>query len=143
MDKVLIRFLKESYPNLQIAAIVRGNDVINDATMEDAREVGLTDLVPCVGNDNGAPGTVLKRFGRQTRRLLLDADVVISKGQGNFEGLFGEGVNPYYLFLCKCELFVRRFGLEQYQSVFVKEERVNIMTGGADGKGEIEKKEKV
>lgn len=143
LDKVLIRFLKESYPNLQIAAIVRGNDVINDATMEDAREVGLTDLVPCVGNDNGAPGTVLKRFSRQTRRLLLDADVVISKGQGNFEGLFGEGVNPYYLFLCKCELFVRRFGLEQYQSVFVKEERVNIMTGGADGKGEIEKKEKV
>ena len=47
------------------------------------------------------------------------------------------------MFLCKCELFVRRFGLEQYQSVFVKEERVKIKTGGADGKGELEKKEKV
>ena len=45
--------------------------------------------------------------------------------------------------MCSSDLFVRRFGLEQYQSVFVKEERVNIMTGGADGKGEIEKKEKV
>lgn len=126
LDKVFIRSLKESYPHLQIAVIVRGKDVINDATMEDAREVGLTDLVPCVGNDNGAPGTVLKRFGEQTRHLLLDADLVISKGQGNFESLYGEGVNPYYLFLCKCELFVRRFGLEQYKSVFVKEERVKI-----------------
>lgn len=126
LDKVFIRFLKENCPHLQIAAIVRGKDVINDATMEDAREVGLTDLVPCVGNDNGAPGTVLKRFDKQTRRLLLDADLVISKGQGNFESLYGEGVNPYYLFLCKCELFVRRFGLEQYKSVFIKEERVKI-----------------
>lgn len=126
LDKVFIRFLKEEYPHLQITVIVRGKEVINDATMEDAREVGLTDLVPCVGNGNGAPGTVLKRFGRQTRRLILDADLVISKGQGNFESLFGEGVNPYYFFLCKCELFVRRFGLEQYRSVFVKEERVKI-----------------
>lgn len=126
LDKVFIRFLREIYPHLQIAVIVRGKDVINDATMEDAREVGLTDLVPCMGNDNGAPGTVLKRLGEQTRQLLLDADLVISKGQGNFESLFGEGVNPYYLFLCKCELFVRRFGLEQFKSVFVKEERVKI-----------------
>ena len=53
------------------------------------------------------------------------ADVVISKGQGNFEGLYGEGVNPYYLFLCKCELFVRRFGLKQFSSVFRKEERIH------------------
>lgn len=126
LDKVFIRFLREVCPHLQITVIVRGKDVINDATMEDAREVGLTDLVPCVGNDNGAPGTVLKSFGEQTRRLVLDADLVISKGQGNFESLFDEGVNPYYMFLCKCELFVRRFGLEQYKSVFVKEERVRI-----------------
>lgn len=52
--------------------------------------------------------------------------MVIAKGQGNFESLFGEGVNPYYLFLCKCGLFVRRFGLEQYKSVFAKEERIKL-----------------
>ncbi len=130
LDKVFIRFLKESCPYLQITVIVRGKDVINDATMEDAREVGLTDLVPCVGNDNGAPGTVLKRFRGQTRRLLLDADLVISKGQGNFESLYGEGLNPYYLFLCKCELFVRRFGLEQYKSVFAKETSIQRFITG-------------
>jgi len=53
-----------------------------------------------------------------------NADVIISKGQGNFESLYGEGVNPYFIFLCKCELFVRRFQLKQYESVFMKEERI-------------------
>lgn len=126
LDKVFMKFMKEYYPQLKITAIVRGKDVLNDATMEDAREVGLTELVPCIGNENGAPGTVLKRFGKEAKQLLSDADLIISKGQGNFEGLFGEGLNPYYLFLCKCELFVRRFGLEQYQSVFAREERVKM-----------------
>lgn len=128
LDKLFIQFIKERYPLLQILVIVRGKDVINDATLNDAREVGLTELVPCIGNGNGASGSVIKRFGKEARQLLLDADMVISKGQGNFEGLFGEGLNPYYFFLCKCELFVRRFGLKQYESVFIKEERIHSLT---------------
>lgn len=128
LDKVFMKFLKEFYPGLRITAIVRGREVLNDATMEDAREVGLTELVSCVGNGNVAPGTVLKRFDREAKRLLMDADLVISKGQGNFEGLFGEGLNSYYLFLCKCELFVRRFGLGQYESVFANELRIQGLT---------------
>lgn len=126
LDKLFIKCMKNLYPRLQITAIVRGEEVLNDATLADAREVGLTDVVPCIGNGNGAPGTVLDRLSEEARKTLSDADVVISKGQGNFESLFGEGVNPYYLFLCKCELFVRRFGLEQYASVFLKEERMQI-----------------
>lgn len=132
LDKVFMKCLKETYPQLQITAIVRGRDVLNDATMDDARETGLTELVTCMGNGSGAPGTVLKNLSQEARRTIMEADVVISKGQGNFESLFGEGLNPYYLFLCKCELFVRRFGLKQYQSVFSKEERVkNIARRGA------------
>lgn len=63
-------------------------------------------------------------------QLLKRADVIISKGQGNFESLFEEGLNPYYIFLCKCELFVHRFGLQQYESVFVREERTKTMISG-------------
>ena len=127
LDKLFIRFLKERFPSLQITVIVRGKDVINDATMADAREVGLTELVPCIGNGNGAPGTVIELLSDEAKKLLSDADVVISKGQGNFEGLFGEGVNPYYFFLCKCNLFVERFGLPQYESVFMREERIHVL----------------
>ena len=128
LDKLFIRFIKERYPQLQIAVIVRGENVINDATLEDAREVGLTELVPCIGNGNGAPGTVISRLSNEARQMLQEADLIISKGQGNFESLLGEGMNPYYLFLCKCELFVRRFGLGKYESVFVKEERIRMET---------------
>ena len=128
LDKLFIKFIQERYPSLQIHVIVRGKDVINDATLNDAQEVGLTELVSCIGNGNGAPGSVIKRFGKEARQLLMGADIIISKGQGNFEGLFGEGLNPYYFFLCKCELFVRRFGLRQYESVFIKEERISSLT---------------
>ena len=127
LDKLFLRFLKERFPSLWITVIVRGKDVINDATMQDAEEVGLTELVPCIGNGNGAPGTVPELLSKEAKRLLSDADVVISKGQGNFEGLFGEGVNPYYFFLCKCGLFVERFGLPQYESVFMREERIHAL----------------
>lgn len=123
LDKIFIKQIKKEFPDLQITVIVRGEDVINDATLDDAKEVGLTDIVTCIGNGNAAPGTVLSRLSEEAKAALMDADVVISKGQGNFESLYGEGFNPYYLFLCKCELFVHRFGLKQYESVFVKEER--------------------
>lgn len=127
LDKVFIKHIKAAYPQLQITVVVRGRDVINDATMEDAEEVGLTDIVPCIGNGTGAPGTVMKSLSAEAKQVIMDADVVISKGQGNFESLCGEGVNPYYFFLCKCELFVRRFGLKQYESVFMREERMLIV----------------
>lgn len=126
LDKIFIKCLQRTYPDLQIHVIVRGFNTLNDATMEDAMEVGLTDIVPCTGNGNAAPGTVLKRLNEESLTLLNEADVIISKGQGNFESLYGERLNPYFLFLCKCELFVRRFGLEQYASVFKKEERIKI-----------------
>lgn len=124
LDKLFIGCLKEKYPKLNITVIVRGKPVINDATMDDVREVGLTDLVTCIGNGNGAPGTVPDRLSDEALQILKAADVVISKGQGNFESLMGEGINPYYIFLCKCELFVHRFGLKRYESVFAKEERL-------------------
>ena len=121
-----VEYIKAAYPKLQVTVVVRGKNVINDATMEDAKEVGLTELVPCIGNGNGAPGTVMKNLSEEARRAISEADVVISKGQGNFESLCGEGTNPYYFFLCKCELFVRRFGLKQYESVFMREEQMRI-----------------
>ncbi len=128
LDKLFIRLLREAYPQLQITAVLRGSQVINDATMEDAHQVGLTEIVPCIGNGSAAPGTVLSRMGKAAIQLLREADVIISKGQGNFESLFGEGLNPYYFFLCKCDLFVERFGMGKFKSVFSKEERIGENT---------------
>lgn len=126
LDKIFVRQIQEKFPKLQITVIVRGGNVINDATMEDAEEIGLTQIVPCIGNGNAAPGTIIERLSEQAKDILYNADLIISKGQGNFESLYGENLNPYYLFLCKCELFVQRFHMKQYQSMFVREERLEI-----------------
>ena len=126
LDKIFIKILQERYPNLHITVMVRDQDVLNDATMEDAAEVGLTKITDCMGSGCKTAGTVPDEMSDTARERLLTADMVISKGQGNFEGLYGNGINPYYFFLCKCELFVRRFGLEQYASVFAKENHIRM-----------------
>lgn len=55
------------------------------------------------------------------KKALQEADIIISKGQGNFETMFGEGFNTYFIFMCKCQMFVERFGLKQYSLVFANE----------------------
>ena len=88
---------------------------------EDARQVGLDQLVPVVGNGTAIPGTELDCISPAVHTLLTQADLIISKGQGNFETLHGCGLNIYYLFLCKCDYFVRKFQMERFQGVFTKE----------------------
>jgi len=70
---------------------------------------------------------VLGEISPSVEALLREADVIIAKGQGNFEGMYGDGLNPYFMFLCKCELFVRRFGLEQFATVFAREDRIQMI----------------
>jgi uncharacterized protein with ATP-grasp and redox domains len=85
-----------------ITFVVRGEPVLNDATLEDARFVGLDRLVPVVDNGNDAPGTVLSEVRPEVRALFDAADVIIAKGQGNFETLNDAPGNIYFLFQVKC-----------------------------------------
>ncbi|MEE1312490.1 MAG: ARMT1-like domain-containing protein [Lachnospiraceae bacterium] len=128
MDKLFIKILKEVYPHLNITVIVRGALALNDATMEDAQEIGLTEIAFCMGNGSALTGTVLNAINEESKNAINQADIIISKGQGNFEGLYGENLNPYFLFLCKCELFVRRFGLKQFSTVFAREDHIQIIS---------------
>lgn len=124
LDKMAVKILKEQYPNLDITVIVRGYPVVNDATMEDAEEIGLTDLVNVIGNGSNVGGTWIPGINSESRELLYDADLIIAKGQGNFETLNDCGLNIYYLFLCKCDLFQRRFHAENLQGMFLNERRL-------------------
>lgn len=124
LDKILIKLLKEQYPQLSIEVLVRGIAVTNDATLEDARYVGLTEVVPVFGNGSGIAGTELTHISEEARRKLKQADLILSKGQGNFETLHTCGLNIYYLFLCKCDWFMQRFQAEHLQGMFVNETRI-------------------
>lgn len=124
LDKLAVEMLKETYPNTEITAIVRGEPVVNDATMSDAEMCGLTDIIKVMGNGNNVGGTWLPGINKETRQLLENADVIISKGQGNFETLHDCGLNIYYLFLCKCDRFVQLFQVPLFKGMFVNECRI-------------------
>lgn len=124
LDKLAVKILKQNYPDLDITVIVRGYPVVNDATMEDAEETGLADLVKVIGNGSNVGGTWIPGISQEARNLLYDADIIIAKGQGNFETMNDCGLNIYYLFLCKCDLFQRRFHAENLQGMFLNERRL-------------------
>ena len=121
VDKVLIQELKKFYPQVDVTVIVRGAGVANDASMEDAVQVGLSDEARVIGNGTRIAGTSLNRISREAKEIIGRADVIIAKGQGNYETLSGCGLNVYYLFLCKCDYFVKRFEGEYLQHMFIKE----------------------
>lgn len=123
MDKLVIRQLQKDYPKLEITALVRGVQALNDATMEDARQVGLTELVRVQGNGCGVAGTPVAYVDQAARTLLEQADLILAKGQGNFETMHGCGLNIFYSFLCKCDWFQKRFGMEKNKGVLCREKK--------------------
>lgn len=124
LDKIFIEELKQRYPDLEIVVIVRGVPVLNDATYVDAEKVGLTKLVKVLPNGTDVPGTPLDEVSEKVLAEIDSADLCIAKGQGNFETLRGCGRNVYYLFLCKCSLFVKKFGVERFAPVLSNEKRI-------------------
>lgn len=124
LDKLLVRTIMAQFPDLQIHVIVRGGHALNDATMEDACQVGLPDLVEVIGNGTCLQGTYLPDISKEARDLLEQADVILSKGQGNFESLQYCGLNIYYLFLCKCDLFTKRFHTHLYNGILTNDRYV-------------------
>lgn len=120
-DKICMEFIKELYPNLKITAVVRGYPIYNDVTMTDARQAGLLDIVSVIGNGSAIPGTVLEEISKEAKTCIDEADIIISKGMGNYETLEGCGLNVYFLLLCKCERFMIKFSKPHLGSVFCRE----------------------
>lgn len=121
MDKILIQQIQKKYPDLEIAILVRGAEVINDATMEDAAQVGLTEIARVLPNGTDIAGTWLEELSQEAKAVLESADVIISKGQGNFETLRKCGLNIYYIFLCKCDLFANTFQVPKLTGMLINE----------------------
>lgn len=100
-DKLLLEFL----PRERVTFAVRGAPVLNDATLADAEASGITELVEVVDNGSDAPGTILPNCSPEFRQLFEQADLVIAKGQGNFETLQGiEGKEIFFILKVKCEV---------------------------------------
>lgn len=130
-DKVFLKTLKAEYPTANFTVLVRGKPVLNDATADDAAYVGIDKIAPVVSNGSGVAGTYIPSISNEAKALLDSADVIIAKGQGNFETMFGCGLNVYYAFLCKCTWFEKRFGMKHLEGVFTCERSGRFTVSGS------------
>lgn len=121
LDKLFLEQLKKRYPQLKLSVMVRGGEVLNDATVEDAEYAGIDSVAEIISSGIGVSGTVYKMLSYEAKRALDNAGVVLSKGQGNYEALSGQGRHIFYSFLCKCERFTNRFGVPKLTGIFVEE----------------------
>lgn len=118
-DRILAETIFEAFPNLAITFCVRGGITQNDATREDAAEMGIP--FPVIDNGNLVPGTQLDQLGDEASQALQTSDVILAKGMANVETMFGCGLNVYYAFLIKCHRFVNRFGKPMFTPMFLRE----------------------
>jgi uncharacterized protein with ATP-grasp and redox domains len=95
----------------EIKAVVKGSPVINDSTMEDASESGLTGVCEVIDNGSDAVGTILAWTSSIFQETFDDAQLIISKGQGNFETLTGIQKKIFFLFQSKCDVVSKELGL--------------------------------
>ncbi len=108
---VFDRFLIEEMPHKKIICAVRGAPVINDATVEDAAEVRLNELVKVISTGSDMPGVVLDECSPEFNKVFNEADIIISKGQGNFETLSEiQGKRIFFLLQVKCPVIAEHIG---------------------------------
>jgi hypothetical protein len=121
LDKLLIEQLIKRFPQIKVKALVRGGEVLNDATTEDAEYTGLDKVADIVSNGEAIAGTIYDMMPQDAKDALDEADVILAKGQGNYESLSGQGRHIFYAFLCKCELFTSRFNVPKLTGMFIEE----------------------
>lgn len=109
-DKLFIETI--AHPNLHFA--VRGGPIINDITTDDAELVKMHEVAHVIDNGYDAPSTILEKTSPAFNKLFNEADVVISKGQGNLEGLLGtKKENLFFLLMVKCDLIGALIGTKK------------------------------
>jgi hypothetical protein len=101
---VFDRDLLAQLPLGQFVVAVRGSPVLNDATVADAEQAGLPDYCSVISNGSDAPGTLLEDCSPAFREQFAAADLIIAKGQGNYESLAGTDKHIFFLLKIKCEV---------------------------------------
>lgn len=121
LDKLFIEQLHKTYPQLEITAFVRGAEILNDVTREDAHYVGIDKMATIMDNSMAVAGTIYEYLTDEAKAALDGADVVFAKGQGNYETMSRTGRHVFYSFLCKCDYFTEKFSVPRLTGMFVEE----------------------
>lgn len=104
IDKIFIEYINAIFPNIKVYYGVRGEAIVNDVTVEDADMVQMQEVAEVISNGDGSLGTVIEKTSTVFRDVFYKADVVIAKGQGNYESLSEIDRNHiFFLFMAKCD----------------------------------------
>jgi len=117
---VLDRLLLETMNHSNVYFAVRGAPVINDATEEDASMAGLDRYAEIITTGDDAPGVLWETSSAKFKKIYDVADVIISKGQGNLEGLIDICRNTYFLLTVKCNLVSKHLGVNEKDFVILR-----------------------
>ncbi len=109
---VFDRLLIETLPAYKIIFVVRGYPVLNDATFEDAKTTGLLNIVKVIDNGSDAPGTIIEDCSPEFVHYFNDADLIIAKGQGNYETLSETDRPIFFLLQAKCPVIAADIGCD-------------------------------
>ncbi len=124
-DFILLRIIVTLYNNINITVAVRGHPVLNDATIEDIRQIGLNSEFKVISSGSDVPGTIVDETESEFRDLFYTSDLVVSKGQGNYETLHNEKRIIYFLLKSKCEVIARHTGSRLGDILLLKGGREN------------------
>ena len=121
LDKLFLEQLHSAFPEMALSVMVRGAEVLNDVTLEDARYAGIDRLASLISNGSSVAGTIYAMLPKEAKDAIDSSDVILAKGQGNYESLCGQGRHMFYSLLCKCRLFTDRFDVPELTGVFMEE----------------------
>jgi len=111
-DKLLIEQLCQF---TAVTAVVKKAPIINDVTLEDAHQVGLTAFCPVIDNGGAFIGSPLSQIPAEFRQRLGAADMIVGKGQGNYETIDDFPGNVFLILKAKCEVIARHMGVRKGQ----------------------------
>lgn len=118
-DRLLVEQIRSR--GLEVVYAVKGGPVLNDATIEDADQTGMNEVARVIDNGNNFVGTNLKYCSAELKEVFSTADIVISKGQGNYECLEGAqeaGDKTFFLLRAKCPVVARQLGVKLGEMAF-------------------------
>ncbi len=111
--------------NKPVTYVTREKPVINDATIKDAHASGLDEVARIISSGSEAPGTILSLCNQEFKEIFESSDLIISKGQGNYEGLSRENRPVFFLLKAKCKIIARDIGVNK-DDIIVKAHHVNM-----------------
>jgi len=119
-EVVFDRVLMEELDGVELTFAVRSGPIINDATVKDAVEAGINKIARIMDSGCWAPGVLLEETSPEFRKLFWEADVVISKGQGNFETLEDVSREIFFLLRAKCDVVAQLLGVNVGSTLLIR-----------------------